>query len=30
MEHMDIMMEKAETPQAKDLIRRFKKELERV
>lgn len=30
MEHMDMMMEEAETPQEKELIRRFKKELERV
>lgn len=30
IEHMDMMMEEAETPQEKELIRRFKKELERV
>lgn len=30
MEHIDEMMEVAETPQDKELIRRFKKELERA
>lgn len=30
MEHMDMMMEEAETPQEKELIRRFKRELEKV
>lgn len=30
VEHIDMMMDEAETPQEKEIIRRFKKELERV
>ena len=30
MEHIDMMMEEAETPQEKELIKRFKRELEKV
>ena len=30
VEHMDMMMEEAETPQERELIERFKRELEKV
>lgn len=30
MEHIDMMMEEAETPQEREMIKRFKKELERI
>lgn len=30
MEHIDMMMEEAETPQERELIKRFKKELDRI
>lgn len=30
MEHIDMMMDEAESPKEKEIIRRFKKELERV
>lgn len=30
MEHMDMMMDRAETPQEREIIKRFKKELERI